>query len=78
MEIEKIETNLKRNLFLYSSHVKFFFNDKNIENNIIRINPDFTFQEILGFRRSSYRKFLLYFKYNRKRFSQSNFRRIFL
>lgn len=69
MEIEKIETNLKRNLFLYSSHVKFFLNAKNIENNIIRINPDFTFQKILGFRRSSYRKFLLYSKYSRKRFS---------
>lgn len=62
MEIEKIETNLKRKLLLHSSHVKFFPNSKNIENYVIRINPEFTFQEILGFRRCSYRKFLLCFK----------------
>lgn len=49
MEIEKIETNLKRNLFLHSSYVKFSPNSKKIENQIIRINPEFTFQEILGF-----------------------------
>lgn len=49
MEIEKIETNLKRNLLLHSSHVKFSSHPKNIENQIIRINPDFTFQKILGF-----------------------------
>lgn len=49
MEIEKIETNLKRNLLLHSSHVKLSLNSKNIENSIIRINPEFTFQKILGF-----------------------------
>ncbi len=49
MEIEKIETNLKRNLKLHSSSVKFTSNASRIENQVIRINPSFTFQEILGF-----------------------------
>lgn len=62
MEIEKIETNLKRKLLLYSSRVKLFPNSKNMENHVIRINPEFSFQEILGFRRCSYRKLLLCFK----------------
>ncbi len=77
MEIEKIETNLKRNLFLYSSQIKLFSHAKDIENDMIRINPNFTFQEILGFRWCSYRKLLLYFKHNRKRYRKSNFRRVF-
>lgn len=49
MEIEKIETNLKRKLLLHSSHVKFHTNDRRIETSIIRVNSEFTFQEILGF-----------------------------
>lgn len=49
MEIEKIETNLKRNLKLHSSSVKFSSNSKKIENQMIRICSEFTFQEILGF-----------------------------
>lgn len=49
MEIEKIETNLKRNLKLHSSSVKFSSDSKKIENQMIRICPEFTFQEILGF-----------------------------
>lgn len=49
MEIEKIETNLKRNLWLHSSHVKFSAKNKNIENQVIRINSELVFQEILGF-----------------------------
>ncbi len=49
MEIKKIETNLKRNLRLHSSKVKFMPNSRRIENQIIRVNPDITFQEILGF-----------------------------
>ena len=49
MEIEKIETNLKRNLLLHRSLVKWFVNSRPIENNIIRISPEFIFQEILGF-----------------------------
>lgn len=49
MEIEKIETNLKRNLYLKSSKLKFSSPSKNIENQVIRINPEITFQKILGF-----------------------------
>ena len=49
MEIEKIETNLKRNLYLHASRKKFSSSGKNIENQVIRINPEFTFQTILGF-----------------------------
>ena len=49
MEIEKIETNLKRNLILSSSFVKFVPHSENIENSVIRINPAFTFQNFLGF-----------------------------
>lgn len=64
MEIEKIETNLKRNLLLHPSCIKLFPNPKNIESHVVRINPEFSFQEILGFRRCSYGKHLLYFKYN--------------
>ena len=47
MEMEKIETNFKKNLVLHSSDVKFSSGKK--ENQVIRINPEFTFQEILGF-----------------------------
>lgn len=49
MEIVKIETNLKRNLFLHTSQVKFNSYGKKVENQVIRINPEFTFQEFLGF-----------------------------
>lgn len=49
MEMEKIETNLKRNLKLHSSNVKFSTVSKKIENQVIRIHPEFTYQEILGF-----------------------------
>ncbi len=49
MKIEKIETNLKRNFYLHSSWVKPSFYDKKIETQVIRINPDISFQEILGF-----------------------------
>ncbi len=47
MEIEKIETNLKRNLLLHSSSVKLSVGEK--ETQVIRVNSEFTFQEILGF-----------------------------
>lgn len=49
MKLEKIETNLKRNLLLHSSDKNFSFHDKTPENQVIRINPTFTFQKILGF-----------------------------
>lgn len=49
MEIEKIETNLKRNLLLHSSHMKFLPSSKKLENQVIRVNPEITFQKFLGF-----------------------------
>ena len=49
MEIEKIETNLKRNLILHSSFLKSLSPTKTIENNSIRIDNTFTSQEFLGF-----------------------------
>lgn len=49
MKVQKIETNLKRNLLLHSSYVKFSLGGKETENQVIRINPEITFQEILGF-----------------------------
>lgn len=49
MEIEKIETNLKRNLKLHSSAVNLIPATRKIESQIIRVNPQFTFQEFLGF-----------------------------
>lgn len=49
MKIEKIETNLKRNLYLHSSSMKFSSRAKNTESQVIRINPEITFQKILGF-----------------------------
>lgn len=49
MEIEKIETNLKRNLWLHSSRMKFSSPSKRKENQVISIHPEFTFQEFLGF-----------------------------
>ncbi len=49
MEIEKIETNLKRNLYLHASKMKFSSPSKNVESQVIRISPEFTFQKILGF-----------------------------
>lgn len=49
MKFKKIETNLKRNLFLNSSYVDFSSKPKTIENEVIRVNPEFTFQEFLGF-----------------------------
>lgn len=49
MKIEKIETNLKRNLLLHSSFVEFTSSANIPENQVIRINPDFSFQDFLGF-----------------------------
>lgn len=49
MKIKKIETNLKRNLYLHESQMKFSSPSENIESQVIRINPEFTFQRILGF-----------------------------
>lgn len=49
MKVKKIETNLKRNLYLHTSYVEFSNASKKKENQVIRINPNFSFQEILGF-----------------------------
>ena len=49
MEIEKIETNLKRNRYLHSSRMKASSSAKKVENQVIRINSEFAFQKILGF-----------------------------
>ena len=49
MKVEKIETNIKRNLWLHSSFVMFSLDAKQEENQVIQINPEFTFQEFLGF-----------------------------
>jgi len=50
MKIKKIETNIKRKLYLKESNNKHLSPlPDNLENNIININPDFTFQKILGF-----------------------------
>lgn len=49
MEIEKIETNLKRNLRLHSSKMKLIQHNKGIESQVIKVIPEITFQEILGF-----------------------------
>lgn len=48
MKIEKIETNLKRNLILHSSYVQPSSTQEH-EMQVIRINPTFTFQKFLGF-----------------------------
>ncbi len=49
MKVNKIETNLKKNLFLHSSYVTFSATKKLPENEVIRMNPTITFQKILGF-----------------------------
>ncbi len=50
MIITKIETNLKRNLLLHQTKdIPFYPIHNSIENQIIYINSDFTFQSLLGF-----------------------------
>ncbi len=49
MKVNKIETNLKRNLMLHSSYVTFSHTKKLTENQVIRIGPTISFQKILGF-----------------------------
>lgn len=50
MKIKKIETNIKRNLYLYETEITKIndYNEK-IENNVINIYPDISYQKILGF-----------------------------
>ena len=50
MIIRKIETNIKRNLFLHETeNIEFKPNSNNIKTSLIEINSDKTFQELLGF-----------------------------
>lgn len=49
MKVNKIETNLKRNLWLHSSYVTFLATKTSPENEVIRINPTISFQKLLGF-----------------------------
>ena len=49
MEILKLETNFKRNLFWKVSKTKFNGKLKNQERELINLYPDLKFQEIIGF-----------------------------
>jgi len=50
LNLTKIETNIKRNMFLHeTSKIKLHDNIKNIENQRINIYPELKFQKILGF-----------------------------
>lgn len=49
MEIKKIETNYKRNMFFHETKVKSKAYQKKLENQIINIYPEITYQTILGF-----------------------------
>ena len=49
MEIKKIETNYKRKMFFHSSNVSFKKYTEKLENQIINIYPEITYQTILGF-----------------------------
>ena len=55
MKITKIETNVKRNLYFYKSHnIVFSKKNSSLENNIISVNPDISFQKIMRIWRSFY------------------------
>lgn len=49
MEIKKIETNYKRKMFLNEKKVSSKKYSENIENQVINIYPEITYQSILGF-----------------------------
>ena len=49
MEIKKIETNYKRNMFFHETKVKSKAYQEKLENQIINIYPEITYQTILGF-----------------------------
>ncbi|MBQ3413744.1 MAG: glycoside hydrolase family 30 protein [Clostridia bacterium] len=50
MNIDKIETNIKRNMYLHKSiNIKMHSNNEKIENERINIYPEIKFQEIIGF-----------------------------
>lgn len=50
MKIIKIETNIKRKLFLHQTeNISLYPTPNNLENSIIKIFPEYNFQNILGF-----------------------------
>ena len=49
MEIIKIETNHRRNMFFSKNIVKSKMYSEKLEKNIINVYPDIKYQEILGF-----------------------------
>lgn len=50
MNIIKIETNFKRNMFFHiSNKIHLKDNTQNIEKNLINIYPDIEYQAIIGF-----------------------------
>ena len=49
MEVKKYETNYKRNLFLNETTVKTTAYSEKIENKVINIYPEITYQSIIGF-----------------------------
>ncbi len=50
MKLTKIETNIKRKLYLHKSdNVSFSHKNNNLENNIVSVNPDIYFQDLIGF-----------------------------
>jgi len=60
MEITKYETNFKRKLFFNKySNISIKNDIKNEENKVINIYPDISFQNFIGFGRSTNRIFLL-------------------
>lgn len=50
MKVTKIETNIKRNLYFHkSNNIHFSKKPNSLENNIIDINSDIFFQDLIGF-----------------------------
>ena len=50
MNIDKIKTNIKRDMYLFkTTNIKMYTNNEKIENERINIYPDIKFQKIIGF-----------------------------
>lgn len=55
MDITKIETNIKRKLYFYETHNTVFSKRiSSLEDNIVSVNPDISFQDIIRIWRSFY------------------------
>lgn len=62
MNLTKIETNIKRNLYLQETkNINMHEKTSNIENQVIDIYPEIKFQEIIGFGVALTRKFWICF-----------------